>query len=1729
MLLLVFGQLTLAEVANAIVPKQNDGSLESLTFVSEVLQASPESEALDDVRMTSAAAIVSAWDSFRVMYGGWSALIDQRTGKVESAEGEGIPFVPGRGNQLRMADISSGLGDDRDIDLAQMEAITRAFLPSVANLLGVDPATLILNQGRSGQPADYLWFVDFDVARDGAPIEGARVVFRVNNGNLIQFGTENLPAERVAVPKAKVTRDQALTILADYIGGFSAADSFMDGGSQHLVPVKLADIRFAEGFEQGKGRGLARVWQFVFRRDGNHGTWRARVDATSGKMLELRDLNDYASAQIAGGVTALTESEARPMPFADVSSGGYTNSAGVYDYTGGTVISALDGQYVKIIDNCGAISLASGTSGNLLFGTSSGADDCGTPGYGGAGNTNASRTQFYHLNRAKEIARGWLNLPWLTSQLTAHVNLDGICNSFWDGASISFIRRGTGCSNAGQIQGVGLHEFGHGLDTNDGNGPSPDKGTGETYADWTTALITHDSCIGSGYLTSNCDGYGDACTSCTGVRDIDYAKHVSAIPHTVGNFTQVLCPAGNAYNGPCGREGHCESQVSSEALWDLAVRDLPSLGLSSDSAWTLMERLWYLSRPTATAAFTCFRATSPWTSDGCGTGSLWKTLRAVDDDDGNLSNGTPHSAALYDAFDRHGIACASDVGATTTFRGCTQQPAAPIPSLTASNNHVTLSWSGSSGVYDIYRNEQGCDAGGFIKVANDLSTSSFTDFNVANDFAYFYKIVAQPSSNEACPSTTSECLEAGPCLPPAPPASLTANALSADQIDLSWTASSGATRYHIYRATNQSGPYTQIGTRSGTTFSDTGLSALTTYYYEVRAAKSETCNSASSIQVVATTTDSCSLTVSNSGAVGAGAVSSTPAGISCGADCSEPYAYNTSVTLTATPTTGYVFQRWNGACSGTSETCTVTMAQARWVQASFNKPELKVWLTSLAGSRGMVTIAPTAQAGFKCSSTSTNTTCTQNYDYDTPVTLVATPAEGSVFVGWSGACTGTQTCTVRMTRDIFVNANFSLPALDVDGEASSAVIGTPGGFYYADHNCGGAYGYGHCYDLYPLNTLVTLTATPSAGRVFLGWSGACSGTETCTVAMSRDRFVQASFANVDSLTQHTVMTSLAGTGNGTVTSDSYGIQCGRDCMSSFLTPVTLTATPAAGSVFDGWSGSCAGTGTCTLPVPMTGQPPRSVIATFSQTTHALTANLAGAGSGTVTSAPAGIQCGSDCNETYNHDTQVALTATPTTGSVFSGWSGACTGTGTVCVVAITEARSVTATFSVATHLLTASLAGTGSGTVTSTPAGISCGVDCSEVYSHNTQMTLTATPATGSGFSGWSGACTGSGTCTVTMTQAHSVMATFSSYVLKVRLSGAGIGTVTSTTAGINCGTDCSEAYGADTGLTLIATPMEGSAFSGWSGACTEPSSMCSFSMTQDRTVTAKFSVATHSLTASLAGTGSGTVTSTPAGISCGVDCSEAYNHNTQVTLAAAPMTGSVFSGWSGACTGTGTCTVTMTQARSVTATFSMAAYALTVSRTGTGSGTVTSTPAGINCGTDCSEAYNYNTQVTLTATPSSALFVFKGWTGACTGTGNCVVTMDQAKSATATFSDRGQDFYTVVPCRVYDTRVIGSSMTSDTPRIIQIAGACGVPATAKAVSLNVTAVAAPGQGFITLYPDDISSPGTWTNSFRPLLNQANNAIIPLAWNGAGTMAALAVISGGGSMDLVVDVNGYYE
>ena len=165
---------------------------------------------------------------------------------------------------------------------------------------------------------------------------------------------------------------------------------------------------------------------------------------------------------------------------------------------------------------------------------------------------------------------------------------------------------------------------------------------------------------------------------------------------------------------------------------------------------------------------------------------------------------------------------------------------------------------------------------------------------------------------------------------------------------------------------------------------------------------------------------------------------------------------------------------------------------------------------------------------------------------------------------------------------------------------------------------------------------------------------------------------------------------------------------------------------------------------------------------FNVMDYLLTVSRTGTGSGTVSSSPAGINCGLDCSQRYTPGASVTLTATAVSGSTFAGWSGACTGTGP-CAVTMSAAKNVTASFNRSNLVIGVARPGSGSGTVSSTPAGITCGATCTGTYGLSTAVALTATAGTASRFVRWMGGnCSGtSSPCTIPAGAADQTVAAY--------------------------------------------------------------------------------------------------------------------------------------------------------------------------------------------------------------------------------------------------------------------------------------------------------------------------------------------------------------------------------
>ena len=178
------------------------------------------------------------------------------------------------------------------------------------------------------------------------------------------------------------------------------------------------------------------------------------------------------------------------------------------------------------------------------------------------------------------------------------------------------------------------------------------------------------------------------------------------------------------------------------------------------------------------------------------------------------------------------------------------------------------------------------------------------------------------------------------------------------------------------------------------------------------------------------------------------------------------------------------------------------------------------------------------------------------------------------------------------------------------------------------------------------------------------------------------------------------------------------------------------------------------------------------------TQQQITVTKSGTGGGTVTSAPAGVDCGGTCSANFDDGTAVTLTATAAGGSVFAVWGGACSGNAATATVTMSAARTCTATFNLAAGPVSFSLAvaksGTGSGSVSSMPAGIDCGATCNATFVDGTVVTLTASAAPGSTFAGWGGACSGAAAAVaVTMSAARGCTVNFNGILSTTQMGGA--------------------------------------------------------------------------------------------------------------------------------------------------------------------------------------------------------------------------------------------------------------------------------------------------------------------------------------------------------------------
>ena len=465
--------------------------------------------------------------------------------------------------------------------------------------------------------------------------------------------------------------------------------------------------------------------------------------------------------------------------------------------------------------------------------------------------------------------------------------------------------------------------------------------------------------------------------------------------------------------------------------------------------------------------------------------------------------------------------------------------------------------------------------------------------------------------------------------------------------------------------------------------------------------------------------------------VGQGTISRSPNATS--------YTSGTQVTLTATPAAGYVFSGWSGGATGSVNPLTITMDGNKTVTVTFTQQTVSYTLGTTVVGQGTISRSPNATS----------------YASGTQVTLAAAPAVGYVFSGWSGGATGSvNPLTITMNGDKTITATFSQQQttpvgteLLVNGDFSAGVnpwhLGVYGGsasgkVVNGEYETSIAQAGSQAWNIQFTQTGLKLekgktytlsfkarAASARTVEVNIGMSGSPytsymgsfnaqlttamqSFTKTFTMAASSDANARMEFNSglsavkwyVDDVsivegtgevtpppstpTNYTVSTSVVGQGSVSCLPNATSYASG--------TEVTLTATPAAGYVFSGWSGDASGTAN---PLTVTVGANVTVTATFVQQVASYTLTAEIVGQGTVTKSPN--------SATYASGTVVNLTATPASGYVFSGWSGDVSGTSPTVAVTMNGNKSVTAAFTQITSTPAAELVVNGNFSSGTTP------------------------------------------------------------------------------------------------------------------------------------------------------------------------------------------------------------------------------------------------------------------------------------------------------------------------------------------------------------------------------------------------------------------------------------------
>lgn len=484
-------------------------------------------------------------------------------------------------------------GANRDAAIAETAA--RATLAAHLALLapGADVADFHLVSNQTDGAIRTVAFQQYAGARR---VVGGQISFWFKHDKLFVISSQALPRVTAVAPQAKALPGRAVATLRAAVDLPSAP--VVANGEEVVLPL-VSDTAVM-------GYRVATTYTID---GGADGRYLAYVDPGDAGVIAVHQLNEYATGTVKYLGTDRYPGRGRkayPASRAHVTVDGVaaaTGSDGLVSFGAGhaTVDTTTDGDLVTIVD--GISPLATGDfglddGGQLVWDASAVVEN------------DAQVNAYINTTIAKAFVRANVDSSMLTldEQIKVNVNLAQDCNAFFDGSALNFFHRTANCENTALIQDVVFHEYGHRVHTAEiitGVG-SFDGAMSEGAADFLAASITGDSGMGRGFFFTDVP-----------LRELDPTDKEWRWPIDIGEI-------------------HHTGMIFGGTFWDLRKELITELGDVQGIALSLQLYVGALRRSVDIPT------------------SLLATL-AADDDDGDLSNGTPHECAIRDAFGRHGL------------------------------------------------------------------------------------------------------------------------------------------------------------------------------------------------------------------------------------------------------------------------------------------------------------------------------------------------------------------------------------------------------------------------------------------------------------------------------------------------------------------------------------------------------------------------------------------------------------------------------------------------------------------------------------------------------------------------------------------------------------------------------------------------------------------------------------------------------------------------------------------------------------------------------------------------------------------------------------------------------------------------------------------------------------------------------------------------------------------